>query len=78
MQGCDESYRKCMAMLLESAGVRAQLQRVVNKRDLLGYTPLHFASQLWAQHEVAQLLRVGVHSTILRHARFKIFFVRGG
>jgi hypothetical protein len=37
------------------------LYRVINKRDNLDFTPLHYAAQMWSQEVVTGLLRVSYH-----------------
>ena len=58
----DADYRRCLAVVLEAEDeVRQQLSRVINKRDLVGNTPLHYAAQLWRQDEVTALLHLGAN-----------------
>ena len=43
----DTDYRRCLTAVLEAGQeVRQQLSRVINKKDLAGNTPLHYASQV--------------------------------
>ena len=41
--------------------LRHQLKKIVNKRDLLGNTALHLATQKWTQDIVKLLLRLGAN-----------------
>jgi GAF domain-containing protein len=52
-------YASCLALLLNS-GNSAALTPIINKQDLLGNTPLHYAVQFWSQEIVTQLLLLGI------------------
>lgn len=46
-------YRRCLDLLLQSEGeLKQQLGRVINMKDKLGNTALHYGAQLWGQQEV--------------------------
>ena len=58
----DENYRKCLNVLLESSSdTRDQLSRIINKKDLIGNTALHYAAQIWTQDDVTVLLNLGAN-----------------
>ena len=58
----DVNYRKCLNSLLNAeADVTEQLTRVINKKDLIGNTPLHYAAQIWTQEDVTSLLNLGAN-----------------
>ncbi|XP_023344392.1 transient receptor potential cation channel protein painless [Eurytemora carolleeae] len=71
LKGLDEDYRKCLNILLSSEQVRSQLGRVINKRDILSYTPLHYAAQMWSQADITKLLKLGANIGV-RNSRGEI------
>merc|ERR1719187_2525223 len=63
----DERYQACVDVLMNEAegggggAIRAQLASIVNKKDELGNTALHYAVRLWPQAVVLQLLNLGAN-----------------
>ena len=58
----DMNYRKCIDVLLDSGSdLKQQLTRIINKKDNLNNTALHYASQLWTQEDVTNLLNLGAN-----------------
>jgi len=58
----DMNYRKCLDILLDSGSdLKQQLTRIINKKDNLNNTALHYASQLWTQEDVTSLLNLGAN-----------------
>ena len=58
----DTNYKKCLEILLDSGpDIKQQLTRVINKRDNLDNTALHYAAQLWTQDDVTSLLNLGAN-----------------
>ena len=62
LQKQDVNYRKCFTVLLEAGSETIQdLKRVINKKDLVGNTALHYAAQIWKQEDVTSLLGLGAN-----------------
>merc|ERR1719228_2580000 len=62
MEEMDYKYRRCLEIILDAKGeLRQQLTRVINKKDTLRNTALHYAAQLWGQQEVKELLDLGAN-----------------
>ena len=62
MKKHDANYRKCLNVLLDSGTETSeQLSRVINKKDLIGNTALHYAAQIWTQEDVTALLNLGAN-----------------
>ena len=58
----DLNYKKCFNVLMESSdNVKLDLTRVINKKDLIGNTALHYAAQIWSQDDVTTLLNLGAN-----------------
>jgi len=58
----DANYKKCLEILLDSGqDIKQQLTRIINKKDNLDNTALHYASQLWTQDDVTGLLNLGAN-----------------
>ncbi|CAB4065675.1 unnamed protein product [Lepeophtheirus salmonis] len=54
-------YEKCLNVLLESEDFCTQLKPVINKKDDLGNTCLHFAAKSWPQKVTLKLLELGAN-----------------
>ena len=68
--GSDPSRRKyeqCLEYLLDSQEVAGALRSIVNKRDELKNTPLHYATRFWSQQVVRRLLEVGANIGMKNH-----------
>ena len=62
MKKYDANYRKCLCVLLDSGEeILEQLSRIINKKDLIGNTALHYAAQAWTQEDVTALLNLGAN-----------------
>jgi len=57
----ENDYSACLEVLFSREEVEDQLRRVINKKDTLSYTPLHYASQMWGQQEISKLLKLGAN-----------------
>ncbi|XP_040568559.1 transient receptor potential cation channel protein painless [Lepeophtheirus salmonis] len=60
-------YEKCLNVLLESEDFCTQLKPVINKKDDLGNTCLHFAAKSWPQKVTLKLLELGANIGIRNH-----------
>jgi ankyrin repeat protein len=60
-RGREEGYRAALEVLLGDPGLEEELASVINKRDLQGNTPLHYATQAWPQATVRLLLERGAN-----------------
>ena len=60
-------YQECLDLLLGDENSLGDLRKIVNKRDILKNTPLHYATQLWSQKVVRQLLEVGANIGMKNH-----------
>lgn len=58
-------YRACLALLLE--GRREAMAALVNRRDSLGNTALHLATQRWPEAAVTALLELGANIGVRNH-----------
>ena len=56
----EQGYKDSLALLLDNS-LEAELERCINKRDILGNTPLHYATQAWPQAAVRLLLERGAN-----------------
>ncbi|TRY61746.1 hypothetical protein TCAL_09528 [Tigriopus californicus] len=61
--GTTFSYEKCFNILMEDGGpnFNAEITRIINHKDSLQNTPLHYGAQLWNQNVVRQLLERGAN-----------------
>ncbi|TRY61944.1 hypothetical protein TCAL_10560, partial [Tigriopus californicus] len=59
----DDKYTKSLEVLLEDTppSLRRQLELVINKKDKMGNSPIHYAVQYWPQDIVRQLMQVGAN-----------------
>lgn len=59
----DERYTKSLEVILEdtSPSLRRQLELVINKKDAMGNSPIHYAVQYWSQDIVRQLMQFGAN-----------------
>ena len=53
--------------MLGKEELRAQVARVVNRRDALKNTALHYATQMWSQETVRKLLEAGANIGMKNH-----------
>jgi len=61
-------WRQCLTILLTPhAPWRPAVVEIINKRDVLGNTPLHYATQMWPQTIVRQLLELGANIGMKNH-----------
>ncbi|TRY61355.1 hypothetical protein TCAL_01796 [Tigriopus californicus] len=63
----DSKYLDCLTFLLTNEQVLGDLQEVMNKRDVLGNTALHYATQKWPQEVSRQLLENGANIGMKNH-----------
>ena len=54
-------------MILSNEAVRPQILKIINKRDHLENTALHYATQMWPQSVVRQLLEAGANIGMKNH-----------
>lgn len=59
-QSVREDYQDCWKILMRSSR-RDQLRRIVNKKDALGNTALHYATQKWNDRVVRDVLELGAN-----------------
>eukprot|EP00090_Calanus_glacialis_P040395 TRINITY_DN7041_c0_g1_i5.p1 TRINITY_DN7041_c0_g1~~TRINITY_DN7041_c0_g1_i5.p1 ORF type:complete len:976 (-),score=208.34 TRINITY_DN7041_c0_g1_i5:92-3019(-) len=52
-------YESCLNIILDSK--QTNLAGIINKQDILGNTPLHYATQFWDQETVTKLLLLGAN-----------------
>ena len=57
----EQGYKESLDLLLNSSLLESELERCINKRDILGNTPLHYATQAWPQAAVRLLLERGAN-----------------
>ena len=57
----EQGYKDSLALLLNNPLLEAELERCINKRDILDNTPLHYATQAWPQAAVRLLLERGAN-----------------
>eukprot|EP00095_Tigriopus_kingsejongensis_P000143 maker-scaffold188_size271682-snap-gene-1.26 protein:Tk00143 transcript:maker-scaffold188_size271682-snap-gene-1.26-mRNA-1 annotation:"transient receptor potential cation channel protein painless" len=59
----DEKYTKSLEILVDdpSSAFRRQLELVINKKDNMGNSPIHYAAQYWTQETVRQLMQLGAN-----------------
>ena len=61
----EEQYAACLELLIgveeDADAARREMKRLVNRRDELGNTALHWAVQRWDQRAVRQLLELGAN-----------------
>ena len=60
-------YEDALDLLLGKEELRAQVARVVNRRDALKNTALHYATQMWSQETVRKLLEAGANIGMKNH-----------
>lgn len=63
----DPKFLECLTFLLKNEQVLGDLQEVINKRDILGNTALHYATQKWPQEVSRQLLENGANIGMKNH-----------
>ena len=58
-----ENFDKCLDFILsvEDDRLRAQVDQMINRKDLLGNTALHYATQRWGEDTVRRLLERGAN-----------------
>ena len=59
-------YRSCLSILLRGES-RQAMAKIVNKRDSLGNTALHYATQRWPEEAVTELLELGANIGVKNH-----------
>ena len=52
---------------MSNEAVRPQILKIINKRDHLENTALHYATQMWPQSVVRQLLEAGANIGMKNH-----------
>ena len=62
----DTNYHACLALLLRGES-RISMAKLVNKRDSLGNTALHYATQRWPEEAVTELLELGANIGVKNH-----------
>ena len=62
----DANYHACLALLLRGES-RKTMAKLVNKRDSLGNTALHYATQRWPEEAVTELLELGANIGVKNH-----------
>ncbi len=65
--GEDGERRACLDLLLNDDGAKGDVRKIINKRDCLEFTPLHYAVQLWSQDVVRLLLEAGANIGMKNH-----------
>jgi len=55
----DMDYKSCLNIILDSK--QTNLAAIINKQDILGNAPLHYATQFWDQETVTKLLLLGAN-----------------
>ena len=60
-------YEAALDLVLAKEELRAQVARVVNRRDALKNTALHYATQMWSQETVRKLLEAGANIGMKNH-----------
>ena len=64
----DPCYLASLQAILSPEGANsAQVAAIVNRRDLLGNTALHYATQMWPQDVVRSLLDAGANIGMRNH-----------
>jgi len=53
------NYESCLHTILDSN--QTDFASIINKQDILGNTPLHYATQFWGQETVTKLLLLGAN-----------------
>ena len=56
-----EAFDQCVELLLGSKPNRNRLSTIINKRDAIGNTALHYASEKWDQTVIRALLEMGAN-----------------
>ena len=56
-----KNYEDALNLLLESTGSKSKLKEIINLKDSLGNTALHYATQFWPQTVVRELLELGAN-----------------
>ena len=66
-----EDYEKCLDECLDRSNVPAysQIKSIINKKDSLSNTALHYATQKWPQSTVRRILESGANIGIKNHWR---------
>jgi len=59
--GARGNARECLEMLIKKEEWRKSLTAIVNKKDILQSTALHYATQMWPQEVVKEVLILGAH-----------------
>ena len=59
--GREQGYRDSLNILLTATVLEQEVRLCINKRDILGNTPLHYATQAWSQDTVRSLLELGAN-----------------
>ena len=55
------NYIEALEYILSCLDIRADIKKIVNKRDAQNNTPLHYATQKWPQSIVRTLLEIGAN-----------------
>jgi len=68
-QASHEDYENCFRVLIgnSKADTFKQISGIINKKDDLGNTPLHYATQKWSETTVRKLLELGANIGIKNH-----------
>ena len=56
-----KNYEDALNLLLESTDAKNKLKEIINLKDSLGNTALHYATQFWPQTVVRELLELGAN-----------------
>ena len=59
-------YRS-LEFILSDDGIQPQIVKIINKRDILENTALHYATQMWPQSIVRCLLEAGANIGMKNH-----------
>ena len=60
-------YGECIEFVLNNEELSQDISKIVNKRDAIKNTPLHYATQMWPQETVRMLLEVGANIGMKNH-----------
>ena len=63
----EQRYVDSINYLITSPDLRPQIRKIVNKRDMLETTALHYATQKWPQEIVRGLLEIGANIGMKNH-----------
>eukprot|EP00095_Tigriopus_kingsejongensis_P004014 snap_masked-scaffold5_size1054832-processed-gene-0.1 protein:Tk04014 transcript:snap_masked-scaffold5_size1054832-processed-gene-0.1-mRNA-1 annotation:"transient receptor potential cation channel protein painless" len=63
----DEHFVQDLLDILGNEAIRSQIQKIINQRDLLENTALHYATQMWPQTVVRSLLDLGANIGMTNH-----------